>query len=91
MRVLFLTLPAIIALAACAPQSPSGPTVSYGDDMLPSPEVTAFERTDARLGYADAQIGRDANGCATYSATGPNNVPYSELLRDAAGQTICSD
>lgn len=83
------SLLAIAALAACEPQTTGGPTVSYGNDMVPSAEVVAFERADARLNHANAQIGRDADGCATYSATLPIGTPYSELLRDEAGRTIC--
>ena len=92
---------ALIGLSACAVPT-VGPRVSYGDDMLvapagnmagdalPSAEVLAFQRADARLGYADAEIGFDAQNCALYTGRAPGNAPYSERLLDEQGRPICT-
>lgn len=63
---------------------------SYGNDALPSAEVIAFQRTDARLHYRNARIEYDRNNCAVYQGVGPGGRTRSEPLRDAAGKAICA-
>ncbi len=63
---------------------------SYGNDALPSAEVIAFQRTDARLHYRNARIEYDRNNCAVYQGVGPGGRTRSEPLRDAAGKAICT-
>lgn len=64
-------------------------TIPYGNDALPSAEVTAFQALDARLAYPDARIEYDAGDCAVYAATGPDGRTYRELLRNPDNTTIC--
>ncbi|WP_198970167.1 hypothetical protein [Xylophilus sp. ASV27] len=78
---------AVLALAACAQTQKTG--VSYGNDMLPSAEVTAFEQTHARLKYAGAKIEHDTNGCAVYEGVAPDGKVRREPLLDASKQPIC--
>ncbi|SEN75725.1 hypothetical protein SAMN05192583_3482 [Sphingomonas gellani] len=63
---------------------------SYGNDALPSAEVTAFQKTDARLRYRNARIERDARGCAVYQGTASDGRVRREALRNQAGRPICS-
>ncbi len=63
---------------------------SYGNDALPSAEVIAFQRADARLRYRDARIEYDANNCAVYQGTAPNGRMRREPLRNQAGKAICA-
>lgn len=95
------TVPIVVALAlsACA-QKQDGVRSSgndmlpaaqpYGNDALPSAEVTAFQKADARLKYGNARIERDANGCAVYQGTASDGQVRQELLRDASNQPICT-
>ncbi len=62
---------------------------SYGNDALPSAEVTAFQKIDARLGYRNARIEHDARGCAVYQGTARNGRMRSEPLLSPNGQPIC--
>lgn len=76
-------------LAACETTIPTAVPENLRDDMLPSAEVAAFQRVDARLGYEDARIGYDPDGCAIYEATGPDGRPYAESLRGEDRGPIC--
>ncbi len=69
---------------ASAPQQ-----VPYGNDGLPSAEVTAFQEADARLRYRDARIEYDARNCAVYEGIAPNGRTQRELLRNPDNTTIC--
>ncbi|MDJ0276442.1 hypothetical protein QLH51_06475 [Sphingomonas sp. 2R-10] len=62
----------------------------YGNDALPSAEVTAFQRTDARLRYRNARIERDGNGCAVYEGTARDGKVRRERLLSPSGQPICT-
>ena len=96
-----LGLVALIALAACQAPTTAGPKVSDGHDVLlapagpmvgdalPSAEPVAFQRVEARLGYAEARIDFEASTCAAQSATGPGDAPCSEPPLDEAGRRIC--
>jgi len=61
----------------------------YGNDALPSPEVTAFEAAHRRLAYADARIEHDAANCAVYRGRAPGGQVRGEPLRDPDGRPIC--
>lgn len=63
---------------------------SYGNDALPSAEVTAFQRADARLHYRNARIEYDAQGCAGYQGTTSNGRVRREPLRGPNGRPICA-
>lgn len=63
---------------------------SYGNDALPSAEVTAFQRVDARLRYRDARIEHDARGCAVYQGTASNGRVRREPLRGPNNRPICA-
>ncbi len=78
---------AVLALGACAHRQPE--ERSYGNDGLPSAEVTAFQAMHARLNYADARIGHDAQNCATYEGRTADGRAASQPLVDAAGNRIC--
>jgi hypothetical protein len=61
---------------------------SYGNDVLPSAEMTAFHQTDARLRYRDARIEYDDRNCAVYQGkTRDGRVRREPLL--GAGKPIC--
>lgn len=74
-------------LAACATQQ--GELAGLSDENLSSAELAAFERSDARLKYAEAQIAYNASGCAVYRGIASNGLPRRELLRDAFNRPIC--
>jgi hypothetical protein len=78
---------ASFALAACATQQHE--LTSLADERFSTAEVAAFERFDARLNYADAQIAYDGSGCAMYRGIASNGLPRRELLRDAGNRPIC--
>lgn len=83
-------LPSILCgllLAGCGAKEAK--PVSYGNDALPSAEVTAFQAADARLRYRDARIAYDARSCAVYEGTGPDGTVMRVPLADAGGQPIC--
>lgn len=63
---------------------------SYGNDALPSAEVTAFQKVDARLHYRDARIDYDAKECAVYQGVGPDGRVHREPLMDASRRPICT-
>lgn len=95
-----LTLPFVAALALSACAQNQGEVRSYGNDMLPagqpygndalpSAEVTAFQKVDARLKYADARIEYDAKGCAVYQGADSKGQMQREPLRDTANKPIC--
>lgn len=63
---------------------------SYGNDALPSAEVIAFQRTDARLRYRNASIEYDAKSCAVYQGLTPNGQLRREPLRSTNGRQICA-
>lgn len=63
---------------------------SYGNDALPSAEVIAFKRTDARLRYRSASIEYDAKNCAVYQGSAPNGQLRREPLRGTDGRQICA-
>lgn len=63
---------------------------SYGNDALPSAEVVAFQRTDARLHYRNASIEYDAKNCAVYQGSAPNGQVRREPLRGTNGRQICA-
>jgi hypothetical protein len=63
---------------------------SYGNDALPSAEVLAFQRADARLRYRHASIGYDANNCAVYEGAASNGQLRREPLRGTNGRQICA-
>ena len=86
MRFLLIALGSL-CLSACAPSGPKA--VSYGNDALPSAEVLAFQRVDARLKYRNATIERDAANCAVYRGTASDGQVRSEPLTNEAGQPIC--
>lgn len=69
----------------------AGPrTLSYGNDGLPSREVTAFQKMDARLHYRDARIEYDGRNCAVYQGVGPDGRTRREPLLDEARRPLCS-
>ena len=77
---------AVFMLTACVQTKPE---VSYGNDMLPSEQSLAFQRTHARLGYANARIKFDSRNCVVYQGTAPNGRVQQEPLRDKGGNQIC--
>ncbi len=62
---------------------------SYGNDALPSAEVTAFQRVDKRLRYRNARIDYNDKGCAVYRGTARDGRVRQEALRDARGRALC--
>lgn len=64
--------------------------IGYGNDALPSAEVTAFQRLDARLKYRDARITYDARNCALYEGRRPGGRLRRHVLRDGRGRPICA-
>jgi hypothetical protein len=62
---------------------------SYGNDALPSAEVIAFQRIDARLRYRNPSIEYDAKNCAVYQGKAPSGQVRREPLRGANGRQIC--
>lgn len=64
-------------------------THSYGNDALPSAEVIAFQRADARLHYRNARIEHDGRGCAVYQGTAPNGQVKRVPLLDASNRPLC--
>lgn len=80
----------VILFGTLLPIAPAAAQRSYGNDALPSAEVIAFQRTDARLRYRNARIEHDARGCAMYQGIAPNGQVRRTLLRNRAGQRICS-
>jgi hypothetical protein len=63
---------------------------AYGNDALPSAEVTAFKRADARLRYRNASIQYDANNCAVYQGTARDGRVRREPLRGDNNRPICT-
>ena len=63
---------------------------SYGNDALPSAEMLAFDRVDARLHYRNARIEYDDQECALYQGTAPDGRLGRERLRNSKGQPICT-
>lgn len=61
----------------------------YGNDVLPSAEMTAFQQADARLGYRDARIDHDGRGCALYRGTASNGHVRTVPLLSKDGRPIC--
>ncbi|MCD9098018.1 hypothetical protein LU699_13250 [Luteimonas fraxinea] len=83
------------AAAPVAPASPvaapaDGTPQSYGNDMLPSAEVIAFESADKQHGYTDARIEWDENNCAVYEGVAPNGERARHPLVAQDNQPICS-
>ncbi|UQY36092.1 hypothetical protein K8U54_06300 [Pseudomonas fulva] len=62
----------------------------YGNDALPSAEVTAFEAVDARFNYQDARIEYDNNDCAVYQGVAPDGQRRNVPLTDPSGKPLCS-
>lgn len=81
------TVVSALLLLGCA-EARAG-SVGYGRDALPSAEVEAFQRLDARLKYRDARIGYDARNCAVYEGRTRGRI-HRRALRDARGRPICT-
>ncbi|MEH3106378.1 MAG: hypothetical protein PGN09_03585 [Sphingomonas fennica] len=86
-RILIPSILCGLLLAGCGAKETR--PVSYGDDALPSAEVTAFQTTDARLRYRNASIAYDGQSCAVYEGIGPGGAVMRVPLADAGGQPIC--
>ncbi len=90
MKALLFTLSSAL-IAGCAQSKPATTVLhSYGNDGLPSAEVTAFQAADARLKYHKARIEYDPKGCARYQGVAPDGQLRSEPLLDARSQPICA-
>ncbi len=90
MKALLFILSAAL-IAGCAQSKPATTVLhSYGNDGLPSAEVTAFQAADARLKYQKARIEYDPKGCARYQGVAPDGQLRSEPLLDARSQPICA-
>lgn len=63
---------------------------SYGNDALPSAEMIAFRKVDARLRYRDARLEYDAKECAVYQGKAPNGQIRRERLLSEAGRPFCA-
>lgn len=63
---------------------------SYGNDALPSAEMIAFRKVDARLHYRDARLEYDAKECAVYQGKAPNGQIRRERLLSKAGRPFCT-
>ncbi len=63
---------------------------SYGNDGLPSPEVIAFQKLDARLHYRNARIEYDGRNCAVYQGIGRDGRTHREPLLDEARRPLCT-
>lgn len=63
---------------------------SYGNDMLPSAEMIAFQKVDARLRYRDARFEYDAQNCAVYQGKARDGRVRSERLLSEAGRPFCT-
>ena len=63
---------------------------SYGNDALPSAEMIAFRKVDARLRYRDARLEYDAKECAVYQGKAPNGQIRRERLVSKAGRPFCT-
>ena len=61
----------------------------YGNDALPSAEVTAFEALHARLKYQNARIEYDNRECAVYQGVAADGQVRSVPLEDASGNPLC--
>ncbi|MFF8801800.1 MULTISPECIES: hypothetical protein [unclassified Methylobacterium] len=65
-------------------------SVGYGNDALPSAEVRAFQRLDARLRYRDARIAYDGRHCAVYEGRTRRGRVQRQALRDERGRRLCT-
>ncbi len=63
---------------------------SYGNDALPSAEMIAFQRVDARLHYRDARFEYDADNCALYQGRARDGRIRRERLLSPEGQPFCT-
>lgn len=63
---------------------------SYGNDALPSAEMIAFQKVDARLRYRDARFEYDAERCAVYEGKAPDGQIRRERLISKAGRPFCT-
>lgn len=63
---------------------------SYGNDALPSAEMIAFRKVDARLRYRDAHFEYDAEECAVYQGKASNGQIRRERLVSDSGRPFCS-
>jgi len=63
---------------------------SYGNDALPSAEMIAFQKVDARLRYRDARFEYDAEECAVYQGKAPNGQIRRERLLSESGRPFCT-
>ncbi|KWS07277.1 hypothetical protein AL065_08695 [Pseudomonas amygdali pv. ulmi] len=90
MKTLLFILSAAL-IGGCAQHKPATTAPHpYGNDGLPSAEVTAFQAADARLKYRKARIEYDHKGCARYQGVAPDGQIRSEQLLDARSQPICA-
>lgn len=62
----------------------------YGNDGLPSAEVIAFKKMDARLHYRGARIEYDAKSCAVYQGVGRDGRAHREPLLDDSRRPLCA-
>lgn len=63
---------------------------SYGNDALPSTEMIAFQKVDARLRYRDARFEYDAQNCAVYQGKARDGRILRERLLSEAGRPFCN-
>ncbi len=63
---------------------------SYGNDALPSAEMIAFQKVDARLRYRDARFEYDAEQCALYQGKAPDGRIRRERLLSESGRPFCT-
>jgi hypothetical protein len=63
---------------------------NFGNDALPSAEVIAFQRVDARLRYRDARIEYDADECAVYQGRARDGQVRRERLLSSSGRPLCT-
>lgn len=76
-----------VSLAACSANKIN--EVSYGNDALPSEEVTAFQKVDKIFKYGKARIEYDERSCAVYRGIAPDGTMKDQPLLDHSNKRIC--
>ncbi|MBB3812845.1 hypothetical protein GGR60_002071 [Xanthomonas arboricola] len=78
-----------LSLSACT-GAPVAKEHKIDDGALPSAEVKAFERAQARYHYKDARFEWDASNCAVYEGTAPDGKRQQQPLTKEDGSRFCS-